>query len=144
VLGDIDLDPASSDTAQKTVRARRYFTRDDDGRTKPWAGRVWMNPPYARPLVDQFLDKLCQHYAAGDVTAACVLVNNATETSWFAKAAQVAAAICFPTRRVKFLDETGGACGAPLQGQAVIYLGPDINGFVAVFGEFGFCVEVRG
>jgi hypothetical protein len=31
VLGKIDLDPASSDTAQETVRAQSYYTRKADG-----------------------------------------------------------------------------------------------------------------
>jgi ParB family chromosome partitioning protein len=31
VRGEIDLDPASSDIAQKTVKALHYFTLDDDG-----------------------------------------------------------------------------------------------------------------
>src|SRR5262245_6844094 len=47
VLGGIDLDPASSDVAQRRVRAGRYFTKKDDGLSRPWRGRVWLNPPYA-------------------------------------------------------------------------------------------------
>jgi hypothetical protein len=104
---------------------------------------VWLNPPYARPLVDQFIDKLCGHHAAGDVPAAVVLVNNATETEWFGQCARAASAICFPAQRVKFLDPEGNE-GAPLQGQAVISLGPDADAFMAAFAGFGFCVEVRG
>src|SRR5512134_1699762 len=37
-LGAIDLDPASSATAQATVRAARFFTRDDDGLKQEWRG----------------------------------------------------------------------------------------------------------
>jgi hypothetical protein len=60
-------------------------------------------------------------------------------------AAGMAGAFCSPARRVKFLDETGEASGTPLQGQAVIYLGPDVDGFVAGFGEFGFCLaQLKG
>ncbi len=80
VLGEIDLDPASSAKANKTIRAAEYFTAKDDGLRKEWTGRVFMNPPYARPLVDQFTAKLAQHFEAGEVTAAVILVNNATET----------------------------------------------------------------
>ena len=51
VLGGIDLDPASTDEANRTVRAARYFTEDDDGLRQDWSAdgarpRVWLNPPY--------------------------------------------------------------------------------------------------
>jgi hypothetical protein len=50
VLGQIDLDPASSEMAQRTVRADRYFSERDDGLSQQWQGRVWLNPPYTQPL----------------------------------------------------------------------------------------------
>ena len=36
VLGSIDLDPASSDAAQKIVRAKAYFTKEQDGLKQDW------------------------------------------------------------------------------------------------------------
>src|SRR5262249_56141272 len=49
VLGEIDLDPASSAKAQEIVKAQRYFTLEQDGLIRPWHGRVWLNPPYHQP-----------------------------------------------------------------------------------------------
>ena len=43
MLGEIDLDPASNDVAQKTAQAKRYFTAADGGTVKEWHGRVWLN-----------------------------------------------------------------------------------------------------
>lgn len=33
----------------RTCPARRYLTPVEDGLNEPWAGLVWMNPPYSRP-----------------------------------------------------------------------------------------------
>ena len=44
-LGGFDLDPASCDEANVWIKAPRIFTREDDGFTRPWWGRVFLNPP---------------------------------------------------------------------------------------------------
>ncbi len=58
VLGTIDLDPATNPTAQGWIRATRIFTKTENGLLHPWRGRVWLNPPYSYPLVEQFSRKL--------------------------------------------------------------------------------------
>ena len=136
VMGEIDLDPASCDTAQRRVNAGTYYTADDDGLSHPWSGRVWMNPPYAKGLVDEFAEKLSSHVKEGDVQQAVVLVNNATDTRWFAKLVSQASAICFPTGRVKF-HRPDGSTGAPLQGQAIVYFGDSVSAFINAFSQFG-------
>lgn len=137
VMGGIDLDPASCDEANATVGAARYYTIEDDGLILPWFGRVWLNPPYRAGLIVHFVNKLVYHYLAGDVTTAIVLVNNATETGWFQRLAGVAAAVAFPTARVRFW-RPDGRHSSPLQGQAICYIGENADGFRQEFSRFGW------
>lgn len=136
VMGEIDLDPASSEVANETVGADRFFTEEDNGLSKPWSGRVWMNPPYAQPLCSQFCERVSKAYADSEIESAIVLVNNATETRWFQGMLEKASAVCFLLGRVKFLRPEGLA-GAPLQGQAILYFGEHGERFLEVFSQFG-------
>ena len=138
VLGVIDCDPASSAKANKTVGATQFYTAKQNGLEQTWGKRVWMNPPYAQPLCSQFCKMLAAKVDEGEVKKAIVLVNNATETSWFAALATRASAIVFPVGRVKFLDAQGSKPGAPLQGQAVIYIGASPKTFLKHFLSFGW------
>lgn len=139
VLGQIDLDPASNPLANDIVQSATFYTSEDSGLDKDWCGTVWMNPPYESGLIGQFAEKLCDSYASGNVTSAIVLVNNATETRWFQSIAEQASAACFPKGRVKFWHPRKVA--VPLQGQAILYLGPNTDEFARAFSQFGFCME---
>lgn len=140
VLGGIDLDPASSVVANERVRASRIFTAEDSGLNQEWpVGNIWMNPPYAQPLVGQFADRFAAEIRRG--STGIVLVNNATETAWFQTLATVCSAICFPKTRIRFMDPTGKRSGAPLQGQAIIYCGENPEKFSEEFRQFGLMVS---
>jgi phage N-6-adenine-methyltransferase len=137
-MGAIDLDPASSERANKTVGASRFYTAEDSGLNHEWHGNVWLNPPYAQPLMSQFADKLITELPK--ITSAIVLCNNGTETKWFQSMAKNAASICFPSSRIKFVDQQGNESGAPLQGQAFLYFGTEPQLFIDNFSPFGLVV----
>lgn len=141
VMGSIDLDPASSDIANGIVKATEYFTAETDGLAHPWHGNVWMNPPYSTDKIGFFADKMRDERCS--IEQAVILVNNATETSWFNTLIDMASAICFPRGRVRFIDENGNSSGAPLQGQAVIYIGEHPERFMDEFSRFGWTAAIR-
>lgn len=136
VLVTIDLDPASSDMAQKTVKASKYFTINDDGLMEQWNGRVWLNPPYAQPAIHNFMQKAVDEFNAGRMTEAIILTHNYTDTTWFHIAARCASAICFTRGRIGFLSPEGTKA-APTQGQAFFYFGTEVAAFRDVFQDFG-------
>lgn len=133
VMGSIDLDPASNDFANQTVKATTYYTAETNGLDKEWRGNIWMNPPYSRDLLPQFIEKLLK----SDFQKAVVLVNNATDTEWFQMLVSEASAIVFTTGRIKFVKRNGES-GMPLQGQAFVYFGKNGEKFINVFSEFGW------
>lgn len=138
-MGSIDVDPASNDIAQKVVKAGTYYTAETNGLDKTWTGNVWLNPPYASDLIGKFIDKLVSEKK--NYNQAVVLVNNATETEWFNKIVSISSMVCFPKSRVKFYMPDGKT-GAPLQGQAVLYIGENKNKFYSAFACMGWCADV--
>lgn len=141
-MGGIDVDPASSEIAQRTVRADRFFTREDDGLAQEWHGRVWLNPPYARGEIEPFIEKLLGELDAGRATQAILLTHNYTDTGWFHAAAARCSAICFTRGRVRFVGATG-EIAAPTQGQAFFYFGTGIERFRSTFGGAGLAIGMR-
>lgn len=138
VMGQIDVDPASNDFAQKTVKAATYYTAETNGLGKEWRGKVWMNPPYSRALVGQFIRKLVFEYRLGRCTEAIVLTNNSTDTGWFTDMSSVDATVCFPRGRIRFQRPDGTMGRTPPQGQMFTYLGLNPSVFARVFGALGF------
>ena len=59
-LGHFDLDPATP-VNPRWRTADVMYTKEDDGLSKEWFGRVFLNPPYSRPLIEQFMQKMAAH-----------------------------------------------------------------------------------
>ena len=138
-MGSIDTDPARNDIANKVVKAEKYYTIETNGLAHDWTGNVWMNPPYSSDLISKFVEKLKEQRA--NYNQAIILVNNATETQWFYEIVKIASAVCFPKSRVKFYMPDGKT-GAPLQGQAVLYVGDNYEKFISAFGGIGWTAKI--
>jgi len=71
LMGEIDLDPASSHTANEYVGAVNYFTPQDDGlNAQEWFGKVYLFPPSGSYFFNKALDKWkMTRVSAGTVTS---------------------------------------------------------------------------
>lgn len=140
VLGAFDLDPASCPDAQENVRAARYFIQDEDGLTRPWYGRVWLNPPYGktngRSNQEAWSQRLVSEYQAGHVTGAILLVKAALGYKWFEELFSDWP-VCFVRSRLSFILESGDDDGQSKQGTALFYFGDDFAKFAQVFRAIG-------
>ena len=147
--GAIDLDPASCSRANQTVRATKFFTKEDDGLAQDWRGTIWLNPPFTKGLVDRFISKLVTEPG---VTAWVALTSNTTEARWAQKLFAHADVVCLPNERLSFYgpDAHPAKNGKPLQGQMIaarfnLDRSAGITRFIAAFSDIGWiCRGVHG
>ena len=99
-VGEFDLDPATPiDMPWRT--ATIMYNVNDDGYSKEWCGRVFMNPPYG-PETKRWIAKLAAH---GNGIA---LIFARTETAYFQEHVWGKAdSILFMRNRIRFYDITG-------------------------------------
>lgn len=117
VLGEIDLDPATSELANQRVGAKQIFTAEDGARTfeEDWRGRVFMNPPGGSKTVlpgagfgsnpALFWSKLMYEWNAQHVEMAIVVgftIEVLQTTQCEPEYPMLRFPFCIPRRRVKF------------------------------------------
>lgn len=99
-LGEFDLDPCCPISPPWTLASVNY-NKNDDGLSKDWFGRVWLNPPYG-PHEIKWIKKLADH---GNGLA---LIFARTETEkFFSQVWDRADAILFIKGRLYFYDING-------------------------------------
>jgi len=120
-LGAFDLDPATSETAYKLNQsAKRFYTAKDNGLIQQWNGRVWLNPPYSNPLIQQFLTKMAEH------NNGIALVFAKIEAKWFHDIVlKQATAVKFLYNRIRFYKADGTQGMQPRNGSMLIAYGKD-------------------
>lgn len=100
-LGSFDLDPCGNDLRPWDCAHQSYTA---NGLMFPWFGRVWLNPPFDRREVGQWIARLAEH---GDGIA---LLHARTETAWFRPIWERADAILFLDKRLTFHKPDGSLC----------------------------------
>jgi hypothetical protein len=114
-LGPFDLDPCCPPNMPWRT-ARVMLTPADDGLAAPWAGRVWLNPPYGRGI-GAWMNRMANH---GSGTA---LVFARTGAKWAQDALAAATAVLFLAGRLKFHfpDGTRAGTGAGCDSMLLAY-----------------------
>lgn len=107
---EFDLDPCAPSLPDAPWLPGNRYTRHADGLSLPWAGRVWLNPPYGREA-GRWVRKLAEH---GHGVA---LVFSRTDVRWWHAAVPSADAVCFIRGRLTFIAGAGqsapGNSGGP-------------------------------
>lgn len=134
-LGGIDLDPASCEEANEVVQAETYYTKEQDGLSLPWIGRVWLNHPFEKGQNDLWIDKLISECLIGTTEAACCITWANVDTSWFREL--LAYPQCFPHGRVHYRSPGGVTKKGAPKGSVITYLGSEVDRFAAAFKHIG-------
>lgn len=134
VLSEIDLDPASCEEANHTIKAQKFYTKEDDGLSHPWIGKVFLNPPYGEDG-PPFIEKLIQEYKTENVTEFILLVNSrATDAEWFQSLYD--GIICFTDHRIDF-DSPEEKNTSSTHGSCFVYFGHNEKKFAESFSKYG-------
>lgn len=169
VLGDIDLDPATSEVAQGWIKAHRYHTLDLAGfredpawdeatrkrelkrysatqlaRQPRWEGRTFLNSPFDNtPLWTQTLE---DHFVLGYVPAAIQLCNSNLGYNWYEDLWRLHAT-CVLRERVRFVKPDGTPGGQSKQGQTLALYSKDrrvMDRFRMAFCDMGRIIPDNG
>jgi len=120
-LGDFDLDPATSEEAFRlNGSAKKIYTTKNNGLLQDWNGRVWLNPPYSNPLLQDFLKKMAEH------NRGIALVFSKIEAKWFHDIVfDNATAVKFLYNRIQFLKPDGTKGTQPRNGSMLVAYGTE-------------------
>lgn len=132
-----DLDPAHPGNGRCFVPARRIFTKVDDGLQQPWAGLLWLNPPFGgRRGQVPWIRRFFEH---GNGVALCAA---RTSADWFHTVVfPNAEMLCFPAGKTKFHRPDGTIGTEPGTGIVLIGAGAVANEALRRSG-LGACMQV--
>lgn len=134
-MGGIDVDPATCLTANKTIQATMIYTAEENGLEQEWAGRVWMNHPYARGQNSLWIRKLIDEYQTGFVTQFCCITYQVMSEAWFRPLLDFPQ--CFPFQRINYYLPDGTIKKGATKGSVITYGGQHIGRFHYEFSKIG-------
>lgn len=118
-VNGFDLDPCAP-VEPLYPTAKKMYDKLQNGLLLPWEGRVWLNPPYSRPLIEQFVVRMVEH---GNGIA--LLFNRCDSRMFQDLIFPNMDGILFMRRRIKFLRPDGTRGGSPGCGSVLIAFGEE-------------------
>lgn len=134
-MGEINLDPFSSEIANKSVKADTIFTKDEDGFTMNWYGNVWVNHPFSRENNPKIFNKAIKEYELGNADQICLITYASTSEGWFRKSLDFPQ--CYLYKRTNYLLPDGTVKRGVTKGSVVTYIGENVESFYRNFKEIG-------
>lgn len=152
VMQGIDLDPASHEEANRTVKATTFYGIEDDGLRQAWIGNVFLNPPGG--LVGEFWKKLMLESKVEQfIWIGYSLEQLQTLQCVGARWTPLDYSMCVPSKRIAFVEneskkiariEKLTALGKkpnqksqPSHANYISYWGPNNESFAGVFASIG-------
>jgi phage N-6-adenine-methyltransferase len=114
------LDPAASDANHK---APHYYTQETDGLSRPWFGRVFLNPPFSHRQIGAWMTKAQEEVESGRAELVVCLVPARPDTQWWRSAVESAAVVRFLPSRITYGSVDGGGDRAPFGSALIVYGG---------------------
>ena len=114
-----DLDPCAP-IKPLFPTAKKMYNKEDNGLLQKWEGRVWLNPPYSRPLIEQFIKKMVEHN-----NGIALLFNRCDNKMFHEMIFPNMSGILFLRSRIKFLRPDGTKGDSPGCGSVLIAFGKE-------------------
>lgn len=118
-LGEFDLDPCAPLKPLWTT-AKKMYNKQDDGLSKEWFGRVWLNPPYSRPRIEKFILKMAEHN-----NGIALLFNRCDNKMFHDIIFPKAVAMKFLRHRIRFYRPDGTRGDSPGCGSILVAFGEE-------------------
>jgi phage N-6-adenine-methyltransferase len=117
-LGPFELDPCAP-ISPLWPTAKKMLNKEDNGLLHDWEGqRIWLNPPYSRPLIERFVEKMA------DNNNGIALLFNRCDSKMFQDIIfPKAKGMMFLKGRIKFYRADGTRGDSPGCGSVLIAFG---------------------
>ena len=144
LMSGIELDPASCELANQTVKATKFYSKEQNGLLQNWHARsMWLNPPYGKTDTGKSNQEIWTHrliaeYESGNIQEAVLLVNAVTGNAWFQPLWNYL--LCFTDHRIRFYNADVLAV-QPTHSNVLVYFGTQVARFIDLFSSFGTVVK---